>query len=280
MPEPNGYSRKSRDRKRLDEECRKNPFDSGLLLQKHLLSNAKICTIDAFCIDLVRENFDKLDISPDFKITDASSLKAIDQEVIYSIINRYFEEKNPVFFELLDIIGAEYDEGNFAEFVLNLYEFSRQLPFPDKWFDFLAENYECEEFSKENIWYKYAFEKAEKSVSSMKSLIENAIDNLTAFEDAKNAYSGVFASAREQILTLEKALLTGEWDTFYYALQSFKLQRIPSVRGLSDILAVNSAKDVYKYLSTKASENLAKIFFADKGFINSQHNKLREPKGI
>ena len=51
---------KSRIEKRLNEECQKNPDDTGLVLQKHLLQNAKICTIDSFCIDLVRENFEKL----------------------------------------------------------------------------------------------------------------------------------------------------------------------------------------------------------------------------
>ena len=128
---------RSRIEKRLDEECKKNPLDTGLLLQKHLLSNAKICTIDSFCIDLVRENFDKLDISPDFSIADAYSLKEIDQNVIYGIINRYLEANDPVFHELLDIIGAEFDEGNFAEAVLSIYEYSRQMPFPYDWFDAL-----------------------------------------------------------------------------------------------------------------------------------------------
>ena len=49
---------RSRIEKRLDEECRKNPDDVSLIIQKHKLSSAKICTIDSFCIDLVRENFE------------------------------------------------------------------------------------------------------------------------------------------------------------------------------------------------------------------------------
>ena len=51
---------RSRIEKRLDEVIKKNPDDKTLLLQKHLLPSAKICTIDSFCIDLVRENFEKL----------------------------------------------------------------------------------------------------------------------------------------------------------------------------------------------------------------------------
>ena len=119
---------------RLDEVCRENPEDRGLLRQKRLLANAKICTIDSFCIDLVRENFEKAGVSPDFKMSDGNSLKAIDERVMAEITNEYIESKNETFFELLDIIGAEYDERNFNEKVLEIYNYSRQLPEPEKWF--------------------------------------------------------------------------------------------------------------------------------------------------
>ena len=46
----------------LNAECKKHPDDIGLLKQRHLISSAKICTIDSFCIDLVRENFEKCGI--------------------------------------------------------------------------------------------------------------------------------------------------------------------------------------------------------------------------
>ena len=88
---------RGRIEKRMDEECRNNPNSSALLRQKHLLSNAKICTIDSFCIDLVRENFDKLGISPDFKISDGVTLKQINEAVVYEIINRYIGENNDTF---------------------------------------------------------------------------------------------------------------------------------------------------------------------------------------
>ena len=120
--------------KRLDEIIAENPDNVALLVQKHLLSSAKICTIDSFCIDLVRENFEKLGIAPDFKISDGASLSAIDKKVLFKIINRYLEEKNQVFYELLDIVGAEYDEGNFADFVLRLYNYSTRACFCQHFF--------------------------------------------------------------------------------------------------------------------------------------------------
>ena len=66
---------RTRIEKRLDDECRANPDDIGLLKQRQLISSAKICTIDSFCIDLVRENFETAGVSPDFKISEGGSLR-------------------------------------------------------------------------------------------------------------------------------------------------------------------------------------------------------------
>ena len=106
---------RSRIEKRIDEECRNNPTSSALLRQKHLLNSAKICTIDSFCIDLVRENFDKLGISPDFKIGENAVLNQINEAVVYRIISRYIENKDKTFSDLVDIVGGEFDEKKLAD---------------------------------------------------------------------------------------------------------------------------------------------------------------------
>ena len=147
---------RSRIEKRLDEIIFQNPDNVTLLIQKHLLSSAKICTIDSFCIDLVRENFEKVGIAPDFKMSDGAALVSADSRVLSGIINRYLENGDTVFGELLDIIGAEYDEGNFSDFILRIYNYSRQLPFPNKWFESLSEPY-GKKFTKDIFILALAF---------------------------------------------------------------------------------------------------------------------------
>lgn len=268
---------RSRIEKRLDEECRKNPLDTGLLIQKHLLSNAKICTIDSFCIDLVRENFDRLDISPDFSVVDGYSLREIDENVIYEIINRYLEENNPVFDELLDIIGAEFDESNFAKKVMSIYEYSRHLPFPKEWFNSLSYNYNNGVFDSNNIWYKFAFNKAKSVVLSMQKLIARCIDLIMCSQKATDAYLSTFTAVAEQITALLDAAETEDWDNFYNALSDFSSLSLPRVNGLNGISDVVAAKESYKYLLDKPIEDLRKIFYGDFEFINSQFKKLNEP---
>ncbi len=271
---------RSRIEKRLEEEIAKNPYDTALLLQKHLLCSAKICTIDSFCIDLVRENFEKLDISPDFKISDGNSLRPTDEAVLREIIDKYLQEKNAVFFDLLDIIGAEYDERNFIEFVIKIYQYSRQLPFPKLWFKALSNDYNNGIFNNNNEWYKYAFEKANTVITESINSLANAIDLLWTNEDAVNKYLPEFKEAAYCLNKLLDTCKSNDWNEFYYALENFSLPKLPVVRGFSDIYEVTAAKDIYKYIGSKALEGLKKLFYSDFEFVNSQFTKLSLPLNL
>lgn len=268
---------RGRIEKRLEEEIALNPEDTALLMQKHLLGSAKICTIDSFCIDLVRENFDKLGIEPDFKISDGNSLYSVDEKVLSTIINRYFEEKNSVFNELLDIIGAEYDEGNFLQFVLEIYNYSRQLPFPKKWFKSLSGYYNGGIFESDNTWYKYAFTFADTVINDCRVSLAKAIDLLSVSEKAADSFLPDFIEASHRLKFLSEACDSGDWDTFYNTLEDFALPKLAAFRGFSDIYEVTAAKDIYKYIGGKATEKLKRLFYADKAFINSQFSKLYKP---
>ena len=267
---------RSRIEKRLDEIIFQNPDNVTLLIQKHLLSSAKICTIDSFCIDLVRENFEKVGIAPDFKMSDGAALVSADSRVLSGIINRYLENGDTVFGELLDIIGAEYDEGNFSDFILRIYNYSRQLPFPNKWFESLSEPY-GKKFTKDNIWWKYAFKKAEKALKEAISSLNRSKELLTVSEKAHSSFLLPFSELGNNLVSLLEIAEECDWDDFYGKLKNLTVPSLPAVRGVSDIFEVTAAKEIYKSISSKTLAGLEKIFFADCEFINKQFSKLYQP---
>ena len=206
---------RSRIEKRIDEECRNNPNSIDLLRQKHLLGNAKIGTIDSFCIDLVRENFDKLGISPDFKISDQASLNEINQRVALSILNRYITDGNKDFLRLVDLVGGEYDEKNLLELLLKVYEFSRQLPYPKKWYDEILRSYNDGCFNDKNLWYCYAFDKAETAICDMQKILANLVDYITGVPDAANLFLPSIEAFAADVDSLLESAKTRDWDVFY-----------------------------------------------------------------
>ena len=60
----------------IDEKLAETPEDENLQRQLTLLNKASICTIDSFCLEIVRNNFFEIEnISPNFRIADATEIE-------------------------------------------------------------------------------------------------------------------------------------------------------------------------------------------------------------
>ena len=222
---------RSRIEKRLDDECRKEPDNIALLKQKQLISGAKICTIDAFCIDLVRENFVAAGVSPDFKISDQNSLKSTDETVLTEILETYYNGNDPVFFDLMELVGAEYDDGNFLEYLLKMYNYSRQMAFPTEWFRSLAELYVPENFMPGNLWYDYSVEKVRKTALVLQRTVISQLDILSGNEKAYKKFGLCFETAAEKISELLDAAENADWDGILEVLDGFELPKTTRSSG-------------------------------------------------
>ena len=267
----------SRIAKRLDDECIAHPEDLHLLEQKRLLASAKICTIDSFCIDLVRENFEKLGIAPDFKIGEKGNLKAIDERVISQIINRNLEEDNCDFALLLDIVGSEYDETDFKELIFKLFDYSRQLPFPEIWYDSLLEQYKDGSFSKDGEWYNYIFSEACDILDEAINMTANMFDLSLAEPRCADKWQAHIKRVAECVEELEKAANTRDWDEFYKALCEFHIEPLPTVQKVGHLADIVCVKENYNYIRTALPEKLFKYFYADYATINAQFSELQRP---
>ena len=265
---------RSRIELRLDEEIRKNPNSLNLRSQKHLLKSAKICTIDSFCIDLVRENFEKLDIEPDFKVSDAVSLKEIDKRVLKGIFERYLAEKNPVFLKLLDILSCEYSEQNFYKTVFNIYDYSRQLPNTKAWFSYIVSNYRS--FDKENIYYQYVFSQALKQIDLQITALKKALDMLSFVQEAYDKMAFVFTEAISSLEVLKESFETYDWDKAYFNLSALTFLTKPTVKGMGDVYEVSAAKTVYDD-AKKLKDDLLKLMPFDYATVSNQVTSLYEP---
>lgn len=257
---------RKRIEKRLDTECRANPSNIGLLKQRKLLSSAKICTIDSFCIDLVRENFERAGVSPDFKISEQNSLKAVNEGVLAALLNEYYEKGGEDFFELLDLVGAEYDDGNFADYILKMYDYSRQLAFQKEWFDSLSSAYNPDCFNGENEWYKYSVNKAIKTAEEMRRVNATILDALFENQKAYDTYAFCFTAAAEEEMRLYDAAKSGDWDSIFDVLNDFNLPAIPRANG-----ELGRASKAARDYILKLAENLKKLFFDSAKGLKKQH---------
>ncbi len=133
---------RQRIEKRLSEEYEKNPSNRYIARQLMLLPSAQICTIDTFCINLVRENFECFAVSPDFKITDKTVLMPLYDKAAREVIDEYYDLDRERIGALLAALNCTYGDSKLAEAIFSIFEYSRNLPFPDEWFAYCRELYD------------------------------------------------------------------------------------------------------------------------------------------
>ena len=118
--------------KKLEED----PENENLQRQITLLNKASICTIDSFCLEVVRNNFYEIDnISPNFRIGDTTEIELLKQEVIEEIFEKNYEGENEDFTLLINTYTSYKDDTPLKDLVLKIYGYIQSNPFPKKWTD-------------------------------------------------------------------------------------------------------------------------------------------------
>ena len=133
--------------KKIDESVNDEEIQN-LQKQVVLLNKASICTIDSFCLDVVRNNFFEIDISPNFRIADTAEIELLKQEVLEELFEEKYEEKNEDFQNLIKTYTSYRDDTPLKDLILKIYSYISSSPYPKKWLDDAVERFNIKD---ENI---------------------------------------------------------------------------------------------------------------------------------
>lgn len=88
------------------------------------MGSADICTIDAFCMKLVRANFDKLGVDGDLRIGEDSEINILRHEAMEDTLDFFYESEkaDSDFLTVCDCFGKVRVEDALSENLLSLYE--------------------------------------------------------------------------------------------------------------------------------------------------------------
>lgn len=133
----------------LDERLKADPENRHLQQQKMLLPSAKICTIDSFCGSLVREHFDQLGISPDFRMLDDSESNILQHQAVSDVVSNYYEDtEDKDYAALADLLVSGRNDSRIENYILKLYEYSRAYPSPSAWLHNSLHAYEAKDLEE------------------------------------------------------------------------------------------------------------------------------------
>ncbi|MBO5648818.1 MAG: helicase-exonuclease AddAB subunit AddA [Clostridia bacterium] len=82
---------KSRIRAALERALAADPMNRRLQTQLMNIGRARICTIDSFCLDLIRAHFEELSLSPRVAVADEAQARLIEKTVMNGVIDDLFD---------------------------------------------------------------------------------------------------------------------------------------------------------------------------------------------
>ena len=237
--------------KKLDEE----PDNELLYRQITLLNKASICTIDSFCLEVVRNNFYQLEnLSPNFRIADTTEIELLKQDVIEEIFEKKYEEEDKDFIKLINTYTSYRDDTPLKELALNIYNYIQSNPFPEKWLHEKIEMFNIkdnleEDFSK-TVWGKELLKQIEDEVIySIKSLED--IEKKLYLEPELEKFYQTIRDDIEKLEVLKRNL--DNWDKTYEIAKDLSFVRWPAKKVESEL------KEEAKGLRDNVKKNINKI---------------------
>ena len=245
-----------------------NPDDDNLQRQITLLNKASICTIDSFCLEIVRHNFYELDnISPNFRIADTAEIELLKQEVIEDIFETKYEEENEDFAKLINTYTSYRDDTPLKELILKIYSYIQSNPFPEKWLNEKIEMFNLKEDLEKD------FADTPWGEELLKEIDDELIDSLTTLENVSNSlycepelekFWQTIRNDIDMLQTLKNNLET--WDKAYEINQNLKFVTWPRQKVDSEIK--DNAKIERDEVKKKLSKVLDKILICDSKQAN------------
>lgn len=105
----------------LLEESALDPKNTHLFRQSLLVSEANICTISSYCLDLVKENFALLGISPHVRVIDEIEEAMYLRRIAEELISKGYESENEEFLAFADNFTGDKSDDSLADAMIKLY---------------------------------------------------------------------------------------------------------------------------------------------------------------
>lgn len=201
--------------KKLSEYMAQNRKRTDLADIKSRLPDSDICTIDSFCIKLVRENYREAGINSDFAMIDQSELKVLESLALDDALKEISENAPDVYLMLASLDASIGDEP-LQKKVSELYRQAQARPFPEKWLRDVSAMY----FGRTGtaVWQTEIKEYIRRCMEYVKQEILTAAAYLEDDPRLFSVYEENINSDINIINSISEAC-NGTWDDLYSAFE-------------------------------------------------------------
>lgn len=259
---------KQRLSQRLMEEKITNPNNKLLKRQITLLKQAKISTVHAFCNDLIKDNFFRLNLPSDIHIADEQEKNILFEDSLNKAIENNYNKNDSSFLEIVDMLSVGRDDRKLKDTIKKLYTFIRSYPFYINWLDERLNDFNHSQKSGETIWGKIILNYAKDIFNYSLSILEGAEKIAASDEAVKDKYSVIIFEEKNQLKALIKLAEALDWNGVYDSLSTISFNKLP-------IMSKKIEFDIQIKEAAQEQRNLAKkvlLDFVKKDIFCSEEN--------
>ncbi len=256
----------------LSQRLAHDPGNPRLRRQTVLIYKARICTIDALCIDLLRQYGHLLDVDPDFRICDQAESKAIALRVADELLDERYEniETDPDFVCLLDAVLTGRDDTRLVEILLDIHARIQSHPNPDQWLEQRRKDFRAEGITDagKTVWGNQVLSHVKEQADYWRGRMAEAL-NLAAVDPVTDMNYGPTLSA-----TLDGLEMLSQADGWEKALACFPIPfpRAGAKRGADE--AIKEEVSELRKLCKSRMEALQAMLEGDSEVILSELRAL------
>ena len=246
----------------IAKELEKKPNSKVLQRQLTLLSRSNITTMHSFCLDVIKNYFYTIDLDPSFRISDDTEGTLIKNEIIEELFEEYYENDDIRFKNLVEAYSGARDDEKIKEMILSLHRFSMSGPWPEKWLEEKAENFNIKTLDEldNTQWIEVLKENIKVEMSGYINMYHRALaiindtDGLEPYIETFNLDLSYINYAYES--------LSGSLKDIYMALKGIEFVRIKSVKKdkVSDENAQNTVKTIRETVKKKIKSLIESSF--------------------
>ena len=181
------------------------PENSHLVRQEALLQNARITTIDSFCLYVVKNHFSAIGLDPGFRTLDEGERKLMQKEVLDELFEDEYSKRESDFINLVESYASEGREDDIEKMIVELFNSALAEPFPKEWLRRADEECRITDFEEvKNLpWFSRLTSVADAKIKKMHVLADKAYA-LCLESDGPDKYLPNFEKYRNIVAYLER----------------------------------------------------------------------------
>lgn len=252
--------------KAIEKAVQENPENRHLQKQLVYIHNAKITTLHSYCLNLIKENFNRINIDPGFRIGDTGEIELLKNDTVKEVIEEYYQNEDIEFEKLIKQVMKKNSDYELEEHILRLYENACSNINPKEWVNSLTDWYDV---NKENTFDTDILLNTIKStLEEVKEMSDLAVEIASA-PDGPETYLPMLEGDNTMIC---EALSINDVDGLLDALNNFEFAALS--RKKCECSA--QSKEQVKALRDEIKKKISDIVGNYGDFDPKKNNKISE----